>query len=233
MSREANLRRLQDVDSESDKAQSRLAEIEAALGENEAVQQARAAAEHTEEQARKLGVQQRDLELEIQGLIAKIQRVEQQLYSGTVKNPKELADLQEEVASLKRRQQKLEDDLLEVMIQKEEAQAAQAEAQTQRDQTEAEWSTHQTDLTDEKQALQERLAELEEKRATLHAQLDAGDLAAYQSLRKRKGGLAVAEMRDKSCSACGVAISQGVAWQLRQDTLTFCSNCERILVRDQ
>jgi predicted nucleic acid-binding Zn-ribbon protein len=231
MTNGASLYRLQCLDSEADEEQRRLAEIEATLGESEPLKQARRAVESAQALVKEWSVQQRDLELEIQGLTDKTTRSEQRLYSGAVKNPKELADLQAEVAALKRRQQKLEDDLLEIMIEREGAEASHAQAQAHLDETQAGWLAQQEDLLSEKETLQEKLAEVEQARAALIPTIEAGELATYQALRRRKGGKAVVQMSEGACEGCGIAVSPSLEWQLRQGELTTCSNCERILVR--
>jgi predicted nucleic acid-binding Zn-ribbon protein len=169
--------------------------------------------------------------LEVQGLVDKTSRDEQRLYSGVIRNPKELGDLQAEVASLKRRRQQLEENLLEVMLEREDAEAAQVRAQSHLDEVQADWTARQADLIGEREELQAGLAEIEQAREALLPSVDAGDLRVYEALRRRKGGRAVALLRDGTCGACGVGISPSLEWQLRQGKLAPCSNCERILVR--
>jgi predicted nucleic acid-binding Zn-ribbon protein len=231
MTEGADLYRLQGLDSERDEKQRRLAEVKAALGESKALLQARQAVQSAQAQARERAHQQRDLELEVDGLADKISSAEQQLYSGVIKNPKALADLQAEVASLQRWKRKLEDDLLEAMVEREEADAVHAQAQQHLDRTQAQWSTQQAALVNEQEALQEKLAELEQARVALLPSIDAGDLATYEALRHRKGGVAVARVSERTCGECGVVISPSLEWHLRQGQLTHCGNCERILVK--
>jgi predicted nucleic acid-binding Zn-ribbon protein len=231
MTEGADLYRLQCLDSEGDKKRQRLAEIEAALGESKELQQARQAVKRAGEQVRKWAVKQRDLELEVQGFMDKISRHEQQLYSGAIRNPKELEDLQAEVAALKRRRQQLEEKLLEVMLEREDAEIVQTQAQSHLDEVQADWTAQQADLIGERGELQSELAEVDQAREALLPSIDAGDLRTYEALRRRKGGVAVAPLRDGTCGACGVGISPSLEWQLRQGKLAPCSNCERILVR--
>ena len=64
------------------------------------------------------------------------------------------------------------------------------------------------------------------------AKLSAPDVAQYEQLRRRKGGVAVVEMDGNVCSACGVRVTAHIQQQLNQaDHLARCGNCERILVR--
>jgi predicted nucleic acid-binding Zn-ribbon protein len=231
MTREEDLYRLQCLDSERDAKQRRLAEVEAVLGKNDEVQQARQALENIQKQVKKWTQQQRDMELEIQSLSDKIARSEKRLYSGAVKNPKELADLQAEAASLKRWRQKREDDLLETMIEREEAEAAHSEVQTHLDETESRWSAQQADLTAQREELRARLGKIEQAQAKLLPRIEANDLSTYYAVRSRKGGLAVVQERDDACGGCGVTLSPSLEWRLRQEKLVHCDNCERIIVR--
>ena len=233
MTKGADIYRLQCLDSEGDAKQNRLAEIRAALGETKALKQARRALENAQAAVKKWAVRQRDLELETLGISDKSSRSEQRLYSGAVKNPKELTDLQAEVASLRRRRQKLEDDLLEVMIEREEAEATHTQAQQHLDETQALWSNQQANLITEREALQERLAEIEQARAELLPGIEADDLATYQHLRRMKGGRAVTQLSGDACGACGMAVSPNLKWRIRQEGVGYCSNCERIIVRIQ
>lgn len=231
MTEGADIYRLQSLDSEGDKMQTRLAEIKAALGESQALKQARQALEHAQAQVKKWTLKQRDMELEIQGLADKTSYSEQRLYSGAIKNPKELTDLQAEVASLHQRRQRQEDDLLEVMIEREEAEATHTQAQQRFKEIQANWEIQQANLSTEQATLQQKLAEIEQARVELTPKIDAGDWATYQNLRRRKGGLAVTQLSGDACGACGISVSPNLKWQLREEGLCYCNNCERIIVR--
>jgi len=210
MTKGADLYRLQELDSEKEVKQRRLAEVEAALEDESELQRARQALESAKEYAQRMMIQQRDLELEVEGISDRISRSERRLYSGKVTNPKELSDLQAEAASLKRRRQKREDDLLEVMIEREAADDARAQARAHLEEVESRRADQQVALRSEREELQARLADIEQERAELLPRIEADDLAAYRSLWERKGGLAVVQVRDGACRGCGVTISPSV-----------------------
>jgi predicted nucleic acid-binding Zn-ribbon protein len=230
MSRGEDLYHLQQLDSERDARQRRLVDLEAALEDDRALKEARRTLEKAEERAQKWYVKQRDLELEIQSLSDKMSRSEQRLYGGKVKNPKELADLQAEIASLKRRRQKLEDTLLEAMIEREEAEEDREEADATLGKTASMWSTRQANLKAEREELGRRLEKIQQEREAVLPRIEAVVLATYESLREQKGGQAVALVRDDTCTGCGVAISPSAEWRLRQDEICHCDTCRRILV---
>jgi hypothetical protein len=110
MSRAAALYHLQQVDLKLDGLRRELAAVAAQLVESPALLEARAALAAGEHDLAEHEKRQRALEGELQVLIAKITEVEQRLYGGKVGNPKELAELQQDVAALGRRRQALEDE---------------------------------------------------------------------------------------------------------------------------
>ena len=67
-----------------------------------------------EERLAELERSQRELEREVEDLQAKAAISEERLYGGTVKNPKELASLQEQVANLKGTMKGLYDKTLDI-----------------------------------------------------------------------------------------------------------------------
>ena len=82
----------------------------------------------TSEQQRldELKHQQHSAEWEIDDLTSKITTTEEQLYSGRITNPKELANLHHEVNALKANRDQLENKALEIMDQVEQAEASVA-----------------------------------------------------------------------------------------------------------
>jgi predicted nucleic acid-binding Zn-ribbon protein len=230
MTQGADLYRLQCLDHEGDLNERRLAQVEAALGESEELKQARRTVTRAQTSIQEWSRRQRDLDLETQGLANKIAGSEQRLYSGAVKNPKELSDLQAELASLRRRRQHLEDDLLSAMIELEEAENAHGQASDHLDQIQARWTAEQADLVAEKETLQGKQAEIAEAQAELLPKIDAGDLDTYQRLRRTKGGLAVVQVQNGACGGCGLGISPALDWKIRHESMGICSNCRRIIV---
>ncbi len=230
MSRAASLYRLQQLDTEAEAGQRRLTEIAAALGETAILRQARTAARQAAAQVQEWSVRQRDLELEVQGIKSDIAAGERRLYGGSVRNPKELTDLQAKVASLKRLLERKEENLLEAMIAREEAEAAQAKSQDLLTRVEASLQAEQAALRAEAERLETRLTEIARDRQALLPEIKPDDLELYRFLRRAKGGLAVVLMRSGACSACGIEVPQGQLERGREEGLLTCGNCERILV---
>jgi predicted nucleic acid-binding Zn-ribbon protein len=224
------LYQLQSLDSEIDQINRQLADIAAKLGESEELQQVRTETEAAETLVRGTQVRTQDLDLELKSLTAKIGNQEKLLYSGKVLNAKEAANLQDEVASLKRWQSDREEHLLEAMVELEEAEASLKAAQTHLSEVEAAWNNDQQDLLESHAALQNRLSELQQRRSSLAAQINAESLVIYERLRPKKGGRAVAAVKGGVCQGCGMTPSNSTIRRARSETnLTYCSACGRIL----
>lgn len=231
MTRGEPLYELQSLDQEIEDGQRRVSKLEADLGETEALQQARRTQGSAEEAHRNWMTKIQDLELEIDALSNKIASSERRLYGGSVTNPKELSDIQDEIASLKRRCVVLEDELLEAMVSGEEAAAALEASRTELEQTEAAWKANQTAMRDELSSLGTRLEEAQGEREKTRRSIDPEDLAFYDKIRARFGHVTVATLRDGVCGFCAVAPSSTKLGRIRSGReLLQCSNCGRILL---
>src|SRR3990172_6127847 len=115
---------LKEIDLALDRDRARLAEIEVGIQETEELEAARQAKAEKEEVLAGFRARQKDLEWEVDEVRSKASEMEAKLYGGTVRNPKELSDLDADVRSLKAQAAKREDVLLALM---EEAETADAE----------------------------------------------------------------------------------------------------------
>lgn len=224
------LYQLQLVDSEHQDKSRQLAMVNDGLGESDEVNRAQSAVVETETSLGQLRVQLRALEIEIAGVNAKLKQNQDRLYSGRVRNPKELSNLQEEAAALRRRLSELEDGQLDIMISIEETEAELAERQARFNQIEATWRDEQARLQAEKEELEFRLAELEEQCDGMRARIGAADLARYDGMRSRLGGTAVVRLKKGICTACGVDVPTSMARAVeRGDGMNDCPICGRLL----
>jgi predicted nucleic acid-binding Zn-ribbon protein len=230
MSRTQHLYQLQQTDLEIESVSRRLKEIAAALGESSELKRARKMVADAEAHLAKCRAEMQNLDLEVNGLSQKIDTNEGRLYSGRVVNPKELASLQDELASLKRWREKKEEDLLEAMVASEEAEAALADAQAILDQVNETWHAEQGDLADEQIDLQAQVEELREKRGSLIAAIGPEEVTIYERLRQGKAGRAVAAVKDGICEGCRINPPSSQVQHARSGAeLVFCNNCGRIL----
>lgn len=230
MSRAQQLYQLQMLDSEVDKTKQELAEIATRLGESEALKQAKAQAEGAENQLRQAQATIQNQNLELQSLTQKIAQQEKTLYQGKALSPKEAGNLQDEIASLKRRQSQREELLLEAMVGAEEAEQHLEQMRSRLATIQTEWQADQEHLAEQQAALKIKLNELKQQRPVMIKVIDVDDLDEYEELRPRKAGRAVAVVKDGICLGCGVAASSSRIQHARAGTeLIYCGTCGRIL----
>jgi predicted nucleic acid-binding Zn-ribbon protein len=230
MSQPFKLFRLQQLDSQIDSAQARLKEIHTALNDDHALKQAEALAQQsagTLEASRKALLR---AEGEVKAQWLKIEQNESTLYGGKIRNPKELQDLQAEVAALKRYMEKLEERQLEEMIALEEAQAQHQAVSIELEKVRARSAMLNENLLNERKGLLAEVDRLQsERQATVASVLEA-DLNLYMQLRQTRRGIAVAQVVDKNCSACGSTLNATLLHAAHSpNQLTRCDTCGRIL----
>ncbi|MEW5989152.1 MAG: hypothetical protein AB1791_21205 [Chloroflexota bacterium] len=229
MSQPSLLYRLQQIDTETRQKKTRLGEVLKAQKESEKLVEARGRAATVEATLHKWQTRQRDLNLELSGLDTKARQSENRLYSGLVKNPKELSDLQREIESLGRRRTHLEDEILEAMIEVEAAQEEKTAADQHLHLTQSDWEKNQSALRHEQNDLTGRLQELAHLRQEVLPLLTAASLAEYEAAGRRRGGLAVVALKQNVCQGCQVVVPAHLVHLAGQGQLAYCESCGRIL----
>ena len=182
-------------------------------------------------QIEELAREQDRIEGEIGILETKTQREEQRLFSGAVSNPKELSALQSEVAMLKKKRGDLEDSLLEVMVQKDQATSTGDRLESEHESTKAEHSQLAGKVAELSGEIDAELQDHAAKRSEVAARLPRDLLALYENLRDTKGGVGAAALRGDTCEGCHTRLpSREVERVKNEGGLQRCDNCRRILV---
>ena len=230
MSAALGLYRLQQVDSQMDHAHARLKVIQQTLDNDEELRSVTYQLATAETNLRNAEVLQSEIEREGEKQRTKIQQAEASLYGGLVHNPKELQDLQKDVASLKRHLDTLEERELGAMELAENAEKEVQRLNAELDRVKASRGDQFRSLTEEKDGLNRELERFSSERFAVVQNLATQTLNVYDQLRKQRRGIAVTTVSDSSCSACGTTLTpsqQQSARSTRQ--LFYCPSCGRIL----
>ena len=230
MSASLGLYRLQQVDSRIDQIQARLRTIQQTLENDLAL---RSALERYEAAESKYGDAERLLKLsetEVEKQRIKIEQTEASLYGGRVQNPKELQDLQKDIASLKRHLETLEERELEAMLSLENLEKELQAAKTDLERVQSNLKEQNRDLAQESETLRKDLERLNSEHQAVVTDIATQALHAYEALRKQKRGIAVTTVADSSCEACGTTITPSQQQSARSTRQLFhCPTCGRIL----
>ena len=234
---QAALLRLLDLQAE-DTAIVRLQERRASLPEaarleevQELVAELEADIEIATKQNTEIAREQSRLEGEVEMITQKVGREEQRMFSGTVANPKELSALQAEVESLKRKCSGVEDQLLEVMEQREGTQATLDKLVAERDGAATERDELTAKVTQLTGEIDAELADHSAAREQIAPEIPTELSALYEKIRASKGGVGAAALAGGTCQGCHTKLPAVEAERIRKEKgLQRCDNCRRILV---
>ena len=181
--------------------------------------------------------EQEDLQLEVSRISEDLELVEARMLrdQGLMQqstNSQEITGLQHEVETLNKRKGELETDLLEKMEQQESLTAVigqlAAQKQDLRDQLEVVEKTHDQELMD----VTNQLNELISRRNQLLETLSEETSEDYQ--RKATRGVPVGLLREGACTACHLNLTATDLSAIRStdmDDLVHCPECQAILIR--
>ena len=230
MNQTLSLYRLQRTDSQIGRAQARLQAIKKILENDEALRNASKQAEVAEKNRLAAERALRQAEDTVHDQCIKIEQTESSLYSGSVHNPKELQDLQNDVAALKRHLSTLEDRQLEAMLACEEADSAYQAAQAALSTVQSQSNEQNQSLGQEQASLHKEIAKLEAERQAIGNAIPAQFIESYNQLRQTRGGVAVAAISDSACAACGSGLTPAEQQAARSAAqIARCPSCGRIL----
>lgn len=222
---------LQEIDLEIDQRQKALAALdrgEAAKLEIEGISAELARAAQERKQTEKEYV---DRDLALKGLEQKKKKAEELMYSGKVRNLKELDDLQKEVAMFTREIDNLSTQVLELMDELEVRRQAEKEAQAALARNQQHLQEVLARYESESARLQGELAERQTRRQASAALVPQLVLRRYEQIQAKQGVLAAVAMKDEVCYGCHVAASSHLMTALRaSQSLQTCDSCGRLLI---
>ena len=224
--------RLQTQDTLRMKMNARLKEIDRIIAADKEVSQANAKLVEAQ------GIN-KSAESALKGLLEQVKEkklkrelTQSNLFSGKVRNPKELQDLQAETQALDRTIAKLEDEQLQAMMAFEETTNALHQAEKELQQVLDRKASQNSLLIGEKHKIESEIPQVDAQRQALIEQLDKEIFMVYRTLLKSKAGIAVAEVNDDTCSACGVTVPPADIQAAKSpNIIAYCKNCGRILVK--
>ena len=220
---------LQQIDLDLEDETERLSQVESQLSDNKALTQAQAELEGKRNYLAELEKKQKNQEWKVEDLQAKLSPLQGKLYAGSVKNPKELLSLQQQVADLKTQIRSEEDGVLEIMSQVEGLQKEIASKAAVVEELKEEWQKRQEELTAVQAELKVTIDIAEQKRSKLATTIEPIHLELYETLRAKKQGQAVAKVEQGRCQGCRITLPMSELQWARMGELVQCSSCSRVL----
>ena len=221
---------LQEVDLDLDRVGRALAEAEEELKTEISIGNLEAALQAEEERLKDLETRQHDNQMETAVRRERSESLEARLYDGSMVNPRDLESLQQEAANVRSLLEQNEAMSLELSIQIEESQTRCADLSIELTGVKARWETRQDELNRIVSSLQAERNDYEKQRALLAGQVEQAALQRYETLRKSKGGRAVAKVERDLCQGCRMSLPTQLRQRVKSGRQTVnCSSCGRML----
>ena len=176
----------------------------------------------------------RRLQGEVASLEARIAELTRTLHSGAVTVPRELQALQHEQDSLRRRQDHLETEELELMEELDPLDEELAGLVGRLEELAAEGGRLDDELLGAEIRVEEEITVATDRREAAREGVDDDLLATYEGLRSRLEGVAVARLVGGVCGGCHLGLSAAEVARIKKqppDALVTCDECGRLLVR--
>ena len=222
---------LQNVDVRLNEVRSRLAAFPKKLADADA-RAAAAKAELDHSKAAQLASfkDRKKYELDVEQLKDRVRKYRDQ--GSQVKTNEAYKALQHEVQMAEAEIAKAEDRLLEQMVAGEEYDRRIKSAEAALKEVEAVVKVQRATIETEKAAAEKALAELTAEREAIDAAIPENLMDHYERIAKKHNGVALAEIRDEKCGACGMRIRPHVFQEMRRlgsEEMFHCETCTRII----
>ena len=181
------------------------------------------------QKAKALHAEQSDLELKRKSAQDKAKRIEAELFGGKIVNPREVENMQKEIASLRKQVDSSDLALLELMEATPAARQAAAAIEPELEQTKKALADRKKTALSEKATLEKAFAEANAARPEAAKLVDAGLLARYDAIRA-KHGTGMAKIKNGNvCEGCGNLLPERTLEMAKTDRVATCEQCHRIL----
>jgi predicted nucleic acid-binding Zn-ribbon protein len=205
-----------------------LEEMDLRIRHNDQFEQAGAGLKMAEGERAGIEKLYKELDAEAEALRAQMKQISDKLYGGKIKNPKELVGYEQEATLIKASLDKKDDVLLDMMEKLESGRAGIRKMQEAYKIAQSAWESEKIELQTQVDVVKKELSELVRKRGEMLASIDKDTLAAYESVKARKGQ-AVVKVEQGRCLGCRVTLSVSELQHARGNAIITCGNCGRIL----
>ena len=224
---------LQERDLELDRLRGELAAIPGKIARlNADIQAAKTALEDAKKEMTQLLLTKKQKELDLETQEGAIRKHSTEL--NAVKSNDAYRALLGEIEKAKLDKSQLEDQILQMMGQSDQAARLWKEKEAAARVTEADLRKQITDWEAKQKELQQTITTKDAEREQAVAGLSRKLAEQYNKLRAGKRGAAVVPIRDEQCSGCHMKVSQNLINEVRRgQKLMTCESCSRIVYLEE
>jgi len=172
-------------------------------------------------------------EIDVEQVVTRIEKDEKRMASGTA-SPKELEQMQHELASLNKRRSELEEIELEVMVRVDGIDDRIKSLSAERDQFKLKMAELDAQKTRELTDIAEAVSSANSQRADSSVKISTEVVELYEKIKKTGDGIGAARLIEGKCDGCHLSINAVELSKIKEtaaDEIVRCEECRRILVR--
>ncbi len=171
---------------------------------------------------------------EVATLEAKLTKINDDLYGGTITSPKEAQILQEEIAAIGRHRSTIEDKVIEQMELCEPLDAQLEELSAKAQTAQANLGAAEAELAHDEGEIDTDIDAVRTDRSVQASGVPEDVLAAYERARVEFGSSAVVVLQGTNCSGCPLAMPAMEVDRAKKapaDQMYSCEECGRLVVK--
>ena len=221
---------LQEVDLDIDRVNQALLQAEEELKTEVSIENLESTLQAEEELLKDVAARQNENDMETEVRRERSETLESRLYDGSMISARDLESLQHEAANARRLLEQNEAMSLELSIQVEASQTRCAQLSIELNEIKNRWEARRDELSRLVDDLRTERSTYEGQRTLLAGQMEQATLRRYETLRKSKGGRAIAKVERDLCQGCRMSLPTQLRQRVKSGRQTVtCSSCGRML----
>lgn len=169
---------------------------------------------------------------EVEQQVAKLEQQLENMHQAarSAKSNREYSEYMLKVEEIRHKIRKMEDNLLDLMEKEDQAFESWKSADKEFKEKVVNLDKQREELRKYEAQLRSKLEALKKDREELFLRLPKDIRELYTYIARNRGGIAMAAVRDETCSACHIQLRPRVYQSLKlMETLVQCESCSRIL----
>jgi uncharacterized protein len=162
----------------------------------------------------------------------KIKKNEQKLSSGMLTSSKEIMNYQEEIISIKKLNESIEDSIIEIMIKIDDINELIRLENEKKEKIRSHVDKLKEEISNSVALIEEKLKSYVLKRENIIKLIPQELFVKYGEVRVKRGGVAVGILKENLCMACNMEMSAGEAGGMdSMEEIYRCPTCKRMIIK--
>jgi len=162
----------------------------------------------------------------------KIKKNEQKLSSGMLTSSKEIMNYQEEIMSIKKLNESIEDSIIEIMIKIDDINELISLEKEKKEKIKSHIDKLKEEISRNVASVEEKRNSYILKKENIIKLIPQDLIAKYGEVKDKRGGVAVGILKERLCMACNMEMSTGEAGKMDNPQEIYkCPTCKRMIIK--